>query len=448
MPTRDGDTARFTLRILGLAIRGRVALPPPIAATAVDADADAIVSGDRATETKGALMLLKNSWADISLPLTFSLQPYADETPVNDSARDKKIRDGWVSFGFRALWYLGCIVVIYKAYHAGIYAKYYGPYKGHDGGHPVRENCDGVFHYEMPAWWAKDVLVEQMGTYDAFIFKEEPSTVAATFSRNVTLTLDKTRNPWDWNYGREVVVVKLLQRSGEKFTFDVNLTSLPDPQAHVTIEMFDPEVYTSFFRFTAKESGRYEARVPDFSSASGAFPVHLRFTLGPSANEWSMPAISVRGETSANERSTAAISARGETYANERSTAMVSASGETYKYNVSAAVASCPSKSRSPKYTPCALTSLSLFRPSHVILQDIEDLVGTKTTFVSLRERPRIIAVMSLYAPYGLVILAASVTLAFVLWNKKTPVEAWMERRAKKDIGTEEEREPMLGEDV
>ncbi|KAJ3125363.1 hypothetical protein HK101_005939 [Irineochytrium annulatum] len=305
-----------------------------------------------------------------------------------------------------ALWCLGCIGIIYASYHAGIYARHNGPYSGQD----VHMYCDGVCVYEMPAWWAKDVLVEQRGTYDAFLLKERPSTVAASFGRNVFL--DNQRD-WGWN-DHSVVQVKLLQRGGEKFNFDVNLPSESDFRAQVTNEMFNPVMDTYLFQLTVQESGRYEARVPEFTSTTGAFPVHLRFTLGPNANEWS--------------------------------TAAISASGETYRYNVAAAESACPSTSRTPEGTPCAFTSPSPFRPSYVIFQDIEGPVGNETTFVSLRERPRIIAVISFYAPYGLIILTALVTIAVVLWNRKTPVEAWREWRVQKDVGTEDERQPIFGE--
>ncbi|KAJ3149886.1 hypothetical protein HK101_002003 [Irineochytrium annulatum] len=413
MPSTDSNSARFTLRILGLPLRGRVMLSPPVAATAVDADADAdaVVSGERATETKGTLVLLRNSWADLSLPLTFSLQPDADETSVHDPERAKRIKDGWISFGYRALWCLGCIGVIYVSYLVCLYVKWNGPYNGDDGRGYVSMRCGDVCQYEMPAWWYKSVEFTRSESHDAFLLMDKSHTIPATFTKNMTLNMERGR----WGDNRQVLV-KLLQRGGEDFTFDVNLTKATEPFARVTIDMFNPDTNADIFQLTIKESGRYEAHVPEYNLVNGPVWTHLRFTLGP--------------------------------YMTEAATAQISASGETRKYNVSAALASCPAEMRTPISRPCNFNAPSPFHSSLVVFQQIEGPVDSGSSWVYLDLRPRIAAIISQYVPMGLISLAALVTLAFVLWNRRTPVEAWREKRVKKDVGTDEEREPMLGEDV
>ncbi|KAJ3135790.1 hypothetical protein HK101_004082 [Irineochytrium annulatum] len=413
MPTTDSDSARFTLRILGQPFRGRVTLSPPVAATAVDADADVIVSSDRATETKGTLVLLNNSWADLSLPLTFSLEPGADETPVNDPEQFKRIKDGWISFGYRALWCLGCIGVIFVSFLVCHYVQWNGPYHGNDGGVHASTDCDGICQYEMPAWWYKNVEVIRSGSHDAFFLRDAPSTIAASFMKN--MTLDTKRSRWGWEDNHEVLV-DLLQQGGEDFTFDVNLTVPAEPFTYVKIEMFDPRANTYLFQLTIKESGHYKAHVPEFNPVNGTVSARLRFTLGP--------------------------------YSSELATAQISASGETRKYDVSGALASCPAPTRVPIWRPCQFNAPDPFHSTKLIFQQFDGPVGSESSGVLFIERPRIAAIVSQYVPMGLIILAALVTLAFVLWNRRTPVEAWREKRAKKDVGTEEEREPMLGEDV
>ncbi|KAJ3171285.1 hypothetical protein HK101_011271, partial [Irineochytrium annulatum] len=260
MPADDTDDVIFTLRILGMRLRARLQPSAP----AADA-----VAGDQASETTASLVLIRNSWADLSIPVSYSLQE-AEETPTYDSVRAKAIRKAWFLFACRALWCLGCVGVIVASIFGilaatRVHADVYDFLK-----------CAGVCRLETRAWLSKNVEVvdfHQNGTHGIYLFDEKPtSTYAANFSTNVTV------EPWPSRQYGPSRRIELLQRGGDHFTFDVNLTATKSAKASVVIRM-DSFDGVNLFHYTLSESGRIDARIPNDFPSLDAFEADLSITL-------------------------------------------------------------------------------------------------------------------------------------------------------------------------
>ncbi|KAJ3131948.1 hypothetical protein HK101_004655 [Irineochytrium annulatum] len=408
-PTADPTARPFVVRILGLRLRGRLQPQAPVAASTSDVDVVAVDSIDEAAqpepETKASLVLIRNSWADLSLPVTFKFQDAEEVVAVRakpevDPIRAKEERDAWILFGWRALWVLGAVGVIVGAIIAIIVTAKHGPWLRM---WPGDFRCDGVCTITTRAWWSKDVDVsDRSGPHDVYLFDKMPSaTVAAPFSTNLTLS----RQSYTWNTYRRM---NLMQRAGDKFTFDVIVTAASQVAVSVTMRSRDSGM--QLFRHTLASSGRIEARVPDFDPSVGAFGVILEFNLD-----------------------THYVSFK--------------CSGDTSQYDVSTAIASCPAQTRSPFKIPCHFPAPSAFHKAYLLLQE-SGVVGTAPSNMFIYQGPRIIAFVLIYIPQSLAILAALGLISYVAYHRKTPVEVWREKKTKHEAGTDEEREPMLGEDV
>ncbi|KAJ3171327.1 hypothetical protein HK101_011263 [Irineochytrium annulatum] len=404
MPADDTDDVIFTLRILGMRLRARLQPSAP----AADA-----VAGDQASETTASLVLIRNSWANLSLPVSYSRKDAEEvQQPTYDPVRAKEIWTACYLFACRALWCLGCVGVIVASIfgilaatrvHADVYEYV---------------KCGGVCGLDTRAWLSKNVEVvdtHQDGPHVIYLFDEKPtSTYAANFSTNVTMEhMESAWPPWQYGPPRRI---QLLQRGGDHFTFDVNLTATKTANASVIIRM-DSFDGMNLFKHTLFESGRIDARIPNYFPSLGAFEADLSITLvGYSGNR----------------------------------TAQIQATGETSKYNVTNALAFCPPQYVYTPYDdwkPCNFTAPSAFRSAHIVLQEPGDFVGGMTR-VEFHQHPRILAFVSLYLAQTLAILTAVGTLALILWHRRTPVEIWRMKKDYVEVRTDEEHEPLFGGDV